>query len=328
MGNWAIAVISVIEGKKIFISGGAGFIGSSLIKRIIEKNQVVVYDNFHRNALQFTGLLHHPHLEIIEGDILNGDKIQKSIGGSNVVIHLASIAGVDAVISMPVRTMEVALIGTYHMLQACKNMATLERFIDFSTSEVFGSFAFNVNENDPTTLGTVAEARWTYAVSKLATEHLTLNYFKEFNLPTLSIRPFNIFGPMQVGAGAIHTFIRSSLKNEPLYIYNGGSQIRSWCYIDDIIDGIELAIESPQAVGQAFNIGNPRNTLTIYHLAKLIRQLAGSTSDIVFKEKKMTDVELRIPSCEKAKQLLRFEPRVDLEEGLSRTIDWYRKHST
>ncbi len=318
----------MLSGKRFFITGGAGFIGSAIIQRVIDNNEVVVYDNFHRNALQYTNVFNHPNLTIVEGDILDEEKIKKSIRNAQIVIHLASIAGVDTVLSMPVKTMEVALVGTYHVLRAVKDAGNLERFIDFSTSEVFGRFAFNVEESAPTTVGSVGEARWTYAVSKLATEHLALNYFKEYKLPTLTVRPFNIFGPNQVGIGAIHTFIKRALKNKPLFIHNGGTQIRSWCYIDDIVDGVMLCIKNKNAVGQAFNIGNPRNTLTIYNLAKTIIRLVGSSSRIVFSEKKMVDVELRIPSTLKAKNILGYEPKVDLDEGLMRTIAWYRNFPT
>ena len=311
--------------KKIFVTGGAGFIGTSLIKRLIDDNRIVVYDNLHRNALKFAGLSNHPNLTLVKGDVLDFKKVKKHIKGCNMVVHLAAIAGVDTVLSMPVKTMEVALIGTYNVLKAAMVLPRLERFIDFSTSEVFGSFAFNVNESNPTTLGTVGEARWTYAVSKLATEHLALNYFRQYKLPALSIRPFNIFGPMQVGVGAIHTFIVNALDNKPLYIHNEGSQIRSWCYIDDIVEAIILCLVKKEAVGQAFNIGNPRNTLTIYNLAKEVKRLSGSDSDIIFVKREMVDVELRIPNTDKAKKLLGFKPKVDLEEGLKRTIEWYRK---
>lgn len=315
----------MIKGKRIFITGGAGFIGTSLIKRIITDNRVIVYDNLHRNAISFTGFLDHPNLTFIDGDVLDSDKVEKTIKGCNLVVHLASIAGVDTVLSMPVRTMEIALIGTYNVLKAARKEPKIERFIDFSTSEVFGSFAFNVNETDPAILGTVGEARWTYAVSKLATEHLALSYFREYGFPALSIRPFNIFGPMQVGIGAIHVFITRALKNEPLVIHNEGSQIRSWCYIDDIVDAILLCLQKREAIGQTFNIGAPRNSLTIYNLANIIKRLCKSRSEIKFIKKEMVDVELRIPNIDKAKKMLGYHPKVDLEEGLIRTIKWYKK---
>ena len=318
----------MIKGKKVFVTGGAGFIGSSLIKRLIEDNKVVAYDNLHRNALKYSGFIDHPNMQLVEGDVMDSSSVNKAIEGCNMVVHLAAIAGVDTVLSMPVRTMEVALIGTYNALKAAVEHGGCERFIDFSTSEVFGSFAYNVNETDPTTLGTVGEARWTYAVSKLATEHLALSYFKEGKLPALAIRPFNIFGPMQVGIGAIHVFIKKALKNEPMLIHNEGGQIRSWCYIDDIVDAIILCLEKEEAIGQSFNIGNPRNTLTIYSLAKIIKRLCNSDSEIKFIKKEMVDVELRIPNTDKARKLLGFEAKVDLEEGLKTTIEWYKKISS
>jgi nucleoside-diphosphate-sugar epimerase len=144
-------------------------------------------------------------------------------------------------------------------------------------------------------------------------------------LPAVSIRPFNIFGPRQVGAGAVHHFIVRALKGEPLEIHNDGSQIRAWCYVDDIVEGIMLALTRDEAVGHAFNIGNPRSTLTIFNLAREIVRLASSSSPIVYLRWPQADVELRIPNVEKARELLGYVARVDLEEGLLRTIDWYRR---
>jgi nucleoside-diphosphate-sugar epimerase len=201
----------------------------------------------------------------------------------------------------------------------------VRRFIDFSTSEVFGSYAFRVREADVTSLGAVGEARWTYAVSKLATEHLAHNYYSQYQLPTCSIRPFNIYGPGQVGEGAIHAFVTRALRGEPLLIHNQGDQIRAWCYIDDIVDAVELALVRPGAVGEAFNIGNPRSTVTIYHLARMVIEAAKSPSRIEFVRWDFTDVELRVPDVKKAEEKLGFRARVDLDVGLARTIDWYKQ---
>ena len=200
----------------------------------------------------------------------------------------------------------------------------MRRFIDFSTSEVFGTYAYKVREADITSLGAVGEARWTYAVSKLATEHLAHNYHKQFGIPAVSIRPFNIYGPGQVGEGAIHRFVVQALSGEPVTIHNDGSQIRAWCYIDDMVDAIMTCLDSPSAVGQAFNIGNPRSVVTIHNLAMDIVRIAESSSPIVHVDWDSADVELRIPNIDKARQLLEFQPRIDLDEGLKRTIDWYR----
>jgi len=237
---------------------------------------------------------------------------------------MASIAGVDTVMKSPVTTMRVALKGTMNVVEAAFEEGCVERFVDFSTSEVFGQYAYKVREGDVSKLGAVGEARWTYAVSKLATEHLALSYHRQFGFPAVSVRPFNIYGPRQVGEGAIHHFIVKALRGEQIKVHNDGAQIRSWCYIDDIVEGICRVLTVPEAVGEAFNIGNPRATVTIYNLAKEIVRLAESKSEIVFEPWPFADVELRIPDVSKAKELLGFEAKVDLDEGLRKTIAWYR----
>ena len=315
----------MIQGKRITITGGAGFIGSSLARRLVNDNKVVILDNLHRDALSNTDLMSYPNLKLIRGDILDMDTVSRAVDGADMVVHMAAIAGVDTVMRMPVKTMMVALQGTINCLQAASKQKQLKRFVDFSTSEVFGRYAYNVNEGDVSSLGAVGEARWTYAVSKLATEHLALSFYKQYGLPAVSIRPFNIYGPNQVGEGAIHHFIVRALKGDDLQIHNDGSQIRAWCYIDDIVDGVLLAMEKDEAIGETFNIGNPRSTLTIYNLAREVIRLSGSSSTIKFIKWNFADVELRIPNIDKARQLLGFEPKVDLEEGLLRTIQWYRE---
>ena len=310
---------------RILITGGAGFIGTSLGLRLVDENEVIIFDNLHRNAMKDTALADHPNLTFIKGDVLDDTALMQATQGCDAVIHMASIAGVDTVMKNPVLTMKVSLLGTFNALEAARAAGSCKRFIDFSTSEVFGRYAFRVTEGDATQLGAVGEARWTYAVSKLATEHLALNYHKQYGLPALSIRPFNIYGPRQVGSGAVHHFIVRALRGQTLQIHNDGSQIRSWCYIDDIVDGILLALDKPEAVGQAFNIGNPRSTVTIFALAKEIVRLSQSSSALEHVEWNFPDVELRVPAIEKARSLLGYEPSVDLEEGLSKTIAWYRQ---
>jgi len=314
----------VIQGKKILLTGGAGFIGTTLAGRLVDQNEIVVLDNYHRNALRHTRLSDHPNMKIIRGDVTDPDAAQAAADGCEIIVHLAAIAGVDTVLRMPVDTMKVAILGTFNMLEAARHQPRLERFVDFSTSEVFGSYAYNVREADLTSLGAVGEARWTYAVSKLATEHLAHNYHKQFRIPTVSVRPFNIYGPGQIGEGAIHRFIVQALRGDDITIHNDGSQIRAWCYVDDMAAGLLACLERDQAVGQAFNIGNPRSVVTIYNLALQIVRLAASRSKISFVPWDQADVELRIPNIEKARRLLGYEPQVDLEDGLQRTIQWYR----
>ncbi|HEU0104527.1 MAG TPA: NAD-dependent epimerase/dehydratase family protein, partial [Vicinamibacteria bacterium] len=313
-----------LEGRTILLTGGAGFIGSALARRLLPDNRVVVLDTGTRNSLATSGMAGHPNLELRIGDVMDPVAVREAMRGCTIVVHLAAIAGVDTVIKMPVTTMKVNLIGTYNVLEAAVAQGGMERFVDFSTSEVFGSYAYKVSEGDVTSLGAVGEARWTYAVSKLATEHLSHNYRLQYGLPALSVRPFNIYGPGQIGEGAIHRFIVRALGGEDLEIHKDGSQIRAWCYVDDIVDAVMLSLVKPEAVGQAFNVGNARSVLTIYDLARMVIRLSGSASRLTFVDWPFTDVELRIPNIDKARRLLGFEPVVDLEEGLQRTIAWYR----
>ncbi|MFH1313419.1 MAG: SDR family NAD(P)-dependent oxidoreductase [Candidatus Eisenbacteria bacterium] len=312
-----------IEGKRILLTGGAGFIGSQLAKRLVANNKVVIFDNLHRNALRYTDLSSSPNLEIVEGDVLDRDSLFAATRDCDVVIHLAAIAGVDTVMEMPTMTIKVNLLGTLNALDAAVE-AKVERFIDFSTSEVFGSHVYMAEEHNATAMGVVGESRWTYAVSKLAAEHLTHSYHKEFGLPTVTVRPFNVYGPQQVGIGAIHTFVVDAIKDRDLVIHGGGNQIRAWCYVDDMIDGTILCLEKDEAIGHVFNIGNPRATVTVTNLAQIVRRLCDSKSEVVYGHKDYVDIELRIPSIKKAQNLLGYWPKIDLEEGLSRTIEWYR----
>ena len=214
--------------------------------------------------------------------MLDGERVTELAKGATHIVHCAGIAGVDTVLESPVRTMRVNVIGTYNVLEAgVATKGTLERIVDFSTSEVFGQQAFNVHEAHVTTIGSVGEARWTYAVSKLAGEHMAHAYFAELDLPTVSVRPFNVYGPGQIGGGAIRAFIEAALAGRDLTIHGDGSQIRAWCYVDDMVDGTLLALEHPDAVGESFNIGNARSTVTIHELAQRIKRLTGCSGEIV-----------------------------------------------
>lgn len=316
----------MLKNKIIFITGGAGFIANILISKLIDDNKIVVFDNFHRDTLTNSVYSNHKNLTTIKGDVLDYEKVYESMKGADIVIHAAAIAGIDTVIKRPTHTMRVNMIGTANVLEAAKENNIKDRFIDFSTSEVFGNRAFKSTENDDTVAGSAGEARWTYAVSKLAGEHLSMAYFKEFGLPVVSIRPFNVYGPCQTGEGAIQIFIKRALKNEDIYIYGDGNQIRAWCYVDDFIDGLMKTIKDPNAIGESFNIGNARVVTTIYGLGQAICRILKSESKIIFKPALSADIELRIPSVEKAEQILGYKAKVDLEEGVLKTAKWIEKN--
>jgi UDP-glucose 4-epimerase len=316
--------MTMIENKTVFITGGAGFIGSTLAERLVDTNRVVLFDNLSRNSLKDKHFRDHPNLKLVEGDILDPERLRDAMQGADVVVHCAAIAGIDTVIKSPVRTMRVNMIGSANVLEAAASLSKIDRVVCFSTSEVFGQTAFRSSETDNTVMGGVGEARWTYAVSKLAEEHLAISYHKEQGLPTVVVRPFNVYGPGQVGEGALRTFIQRAVRNEPIQIHGDGTQIRAWCYVDDMVDGVLLGISHPRAVGESFNIGNQRAVTTIYGLANTVVRVLESESTISFIRRDYVDVELRVPAVVKASELLGFNAKVDLDEGILRTGEFYR----
>jgi len=313
-----------VEGKRIFITGGAGFIGSAVINRLLPQNEVVIYDTFNRSVLEGTDFSKSPKLNLINGDILDERKLRTSMEGADIIIHMAAILGVPIVIKDPVGTLRTNIIGTYNVLETAAQLRCLERFVNFSTSEVYGTYAYKLGEEETTSMGVVGEARWTYAISKLAGEHMALSYCKQHGLPVVSVRPFNIYGPRR-GEAAIYIFIDKAIKNEDIEVHGDGDQVRSWCYIDDFVDSILLCLKKKEAIGEVFNIGNPKGTITVLSLAQKIIQACKSKSKIRFVPRPYADIEIRIPSIVKARKLLGYEPKIDLEEGLRRTIAWYRE---
>jgi UDP-glucose 4-epimerase len=314
----------MISGKRILITGGAGFIGSTLAGRLCKENDLVLFDNFARDSFSASGLDKEKRIKVIRGDVLDYEAVRKAVDGCDIVVHAAAIAGIDTVIKSPVRTMEVNMIGTANVLRAAAAAKVKDRVLEFSTSEVYGSLAFNVREDAQAVSYSAGEARWVYSVSKLAGEHLAHAYYREQGLPCVTVRPFNIYGPGQTGEGAVQIFIRRALKNEEISIFGTGAQIRAWCFIEDMMTALLLCLEKPEAVGQSFNIGNGRAVTTIYNLATTICRVLGSKSKITFKPPLSADIELRIPEISKAQELLGFAAKVDLEEGIEKTAAWYQ----
>jgi UDP-glucose 4-epimerase len=320
-------VAALPSGKRILITGGAGFMGTRLASRLVDDNEIVILDNLRRDALSGTRLAGHPNLTFHQGTVVDAVLVHELAAGATHIVHMAAIAGVDHVLEDPVNTMRVNLIGTYNVLEgALGTLPTVERFVDFSTSEVFGARAYRVEETHETPVGSVGEARWTYAVSKLAGEYMAHSYHVKHGLPTVALRPFNVYGPGQVARGAMMAFIEAAVAGRPLTIHGDGSQIRAWLYIDDMVEALLRVLVHEEAVGQVFNVGNPRSVVTVFDLATRIVRLAGSPSEIVFRPLHYADVEMRIPNVDKARRLLGWDATVDLDEGVARTIAWYREH--
>ena len=181
-------------------------------------------------------------------------------------------------------------------------------------------YAYKSNEDTNAISGVAGEARWTYAVSKLAAEHLVLAYHNKYGLPTTTVRPFNIYGPGQTGEGALINFIKKAIKNEDISIYGDGSQIRAWCFIDDFIDCILKILNNKESKGQSFNIGNSKAIITVFGLAQTICRVLNSKSKIIFKPTLSADIEFMIRPL-KNLQILGFKAKVGLSEGI-RTANW------
>jgi len=316
-----------VSGRKIFITGGAGFIGGWACKHLLANNKIIVYDNVrHRNTLDDWGLSGNKNLKFINGDILDAKKLKNSIGDCDSVIHMAAIAGVNSYYRMPRKTMEVNMIGTYTVLESVKENKRIKTFIDFSTSEIYGGHIFRAREDGESMQGDIKDRRWTYAISKLAAEKFSHCYYWEYGLPVCSVRPFNIYGPNQPGEGAIQVLLSKVLSNKPAPITGDGNQIRAWCYVEDFVDGLLKCFNKKEAAGNAFNIGNPNCTITILGLVQKMIELTGSKSKIFYDKHIGVDVDLRVPDISKARQMLGYSPKIGLNEGLLRTIKWYKEH--
>ena len=284
---------------KVLITGSEGFIGTHL-------KQVLPHD-----ILEFDLKLGH--------DVRDRKLVADAVGKADVVYHLASIAGVDNVIKDPTETMRITNEGTSNVIEAC-NDRSIHRLVYVSTSEIFGSHADGVREHDPASLGPVNEARWTYACAKYGMEAYGHSYYRNNGLPFVSVRPFNIFGPGQMGPGAVKTILDRAVKNEEIVLTHRGEQSRSWCYIDDFIIGLKKCMEVDGAVGQCFNLGNRRNFCSIYSLARTILRISNSRSKIVLAPSNEPDVECRNPNIDKARDILGFNPVIYLDDGIALTL--------
>lgn len=316
-----------ISQKKIVITGGAGFIGSHLAEILVDDNSVTIFDNFRRNALQYTSLQSHRNINLVRGDVLNIRQLQKVLVGNDIVIHAAAVAGVSSYYSNPLVTLEIDALGGYNVLKIASE-SSLKQVIIFSSSEVYGTHGGPISETTPTCQGPTTDSRWSYAVGKLTSDHFAFAFAKMTKLNITIIRPFNIFGPGQVGEGAIQQFVPQALNNQPLIVRGNGKQVRAWCYIKDFVRGVMHILGNKKAYNQIFNIGNPDNTITITDLAANIIKLTKSRSKMIMKPHQFTDIDHRVPNIDKASKILDYKPSILLNEGLLETIAWYKRYQS
>lgn len=307
---------------RVLVTGGAGFIGQALVRRLAESCDVVIYDDFRRSATIDAWLRRHEAVTVVRGDVRDKKCLHDAVEGVDTIVHAAAIAGIGTVDSDPVETMEVNYHGTVNVLAAANAHRITDRVVILSTSEVFGPQAEHVTEEHSAVVAPATAQRWVYAAGKLAAEHMAFAYQRKYDLPVVVVRPFNVYGPGQVGEGAIRMFIEAALAGKPLTIRGEGDQVRSWCYIDDFIEGLMACVVNKKARGQIWNIGNPAATLTIRQLAEWVMRAVPSESSLEFMAPSAQDVQVRIPDVSKAVQQLGFYPAVGLDEGIKRTATW------
>jgi len=316
---------------EILVAGGAGFIGSHLCKRLIDEgNKVYCIDDFitgSKNNIQH--LMDNPNFKLIEHDVTKPfDEIKDRISEVSHIFHLASPASPNkkserSYINYPIETMLVNSVGTYNLLLLAK--AKNSKFLFASTSEIYGNP--EVSPQPETYFGNVNPIgiRSVYDESKRYGEAMTFAFYRKHNLDTRVIRIFNTFGPfMQKDDGRVVTsFINQALTNTSLTVFGEGKQTRSFCYVDDMIDGIMKVMFTDNTKGQVVNLGNP-DERTILEIATMVKDMVGTGSQIVFEPLPEDDPEVRKPDITKAKTLLGWEPKISLEEGLKKTIEYFR----
>jgi dTDP-glucose 4,6-dehydratase len=306
---------------RILVTGGAGFLGSHLCERLLDEGwEVVCLDNFLTGSPDnVAGLVGRPGFRLEHYDVTNYLYVEGSL---DAVAHFASPASPADYFEHPIHTLKVGALGTLRSIGLAKAKAA--RFLLASTSEVYGdpkvhpqaeTYWGNVNPIGP---------RGVYDEAKRYAEALAMAYHHAHGVPVRIARIFNTFGPrMRKADGrAVPTFIAQALSGEPLSIHGDGSQTRSFCYVDDLIEGIYRLLNSDHT--GPVNLGDPRE-VTIAELARLINRLANGHSKLSFVERPVDDPEVRCPDITKARELLGWDPQVGLEDGLLRTVEWARE---
>ena len=317
--------------QTVWIAGGAGFIGSHLSEHLLNNGfQVICLDNFITSGEEnISHLKDNPNFTFIHQNIIDFPLIEsKKLPKPNFIFHLASPASPNkhskrSYIAYPIETLQVNSLGTYNLLEAAKNANA--RFLFASTSEIYGDP--NISPQPETYFGNVNPngVRSVYDEGKRFGEAITMAYVRKFNLDARMARIFNTYGPkMQIDDGrVVSNFIIEALKGEPLTVYGKGEQTRSFCYVDDMVNGLMLVMFSENTNGQVFNLGNP-DEKTILELAQLIKKLTKSASEIVYEKLPLDDPKKRNPDISKARKILGFSPKVKTEDGLLKTIEYFK----
>ena len=307
--------------KLAVITGGSGFIGSYLCERLISEGfKVICIDNLITGNLEnIRHLLNDNNFRFIKHNVTEFIKVGEK---TDFVLHFASPASPEDYLKFPIQTLKVGSLGTHNALGLAKEKKA--KFLLASTSEVYGDPLVHPQPESYWGHVNPVGVRGCYDESKRFAESLTMAYRRMHKLNTRIIRIFNTYGPrMRIHDGrVVPNFIYQALHNKPLTVYGKGAQTRSFCYIDDLINGIFRMMNS--GISGPINLGNPHE-FTILRLAKLVIKLTGAKTDIVFKPLPQDDPRQRQPDISNAKKLLRWNPKIGLEEGLQKTIEWFLK---
>jgi UDP-glucose 4-epimerase len=315
------------------ITGGAGFIGSHLAERLLNAGySVTIIDNLSTGRIEnLRAIEEHPRFRSAIEDIRNINVMDRLVSECDVIFHLAAAVGVQRIISEPIETIETNIGGTEVILKAARRYR--KKVMIASTSEVYGKgIRFPFHEDDDSVLGPTTRSRWSYASSKAIDEFLALAYYKEASLPVVIFRLFNTVGPRQRGqyGMVVPRFINWALKGEPIMVYGDGQQQRCFGNVIDVVQAIHDLSESPSALGQVFNIGSSEE-VTIAELADRVRHRAGSNSEIKYisydeaYEAGFEDFRRRVPSLDKIRSTIEWEPTTTLDETLDQMIAYQRE---
>lgn len=315
---------------RVLVTGGAGYIGSHLVDRVLaDGHDVVVIDDLSTGSR--ANLAHClDRIRFVEGTILDGALVRELTEGCELVFHLAAAVGVGNIVADPIRSMAVNVDGTHRVLDAC--LATGAKMVLASTSEIYGkSPRIPMNEEDDRVLGSTTVARWSYSTAKALDEHLLIEHGRR-GMPMAVVRYFNSYGPRLADNGygsVVATFIKQALAGQPLTIHGTGRQTRSFTYVADTVEGTYRVGTDPRAHGQVFNIGNGAET-SILELAEAIATACGVDVGTVSVDHEarygagFEDTNRRVPDMAKAARVLEWVPSVGLTEGLAATVAWWR----
>jgi len=318
------------------ITGGAGFIGSHLAERLLERGETVtIIDDLSTGSMRnIAHLKDHPRFHYIIDTMLQRQLLAELVDQADVVYHLAAAVGVKLIVDSPVRTIETNIGCTELVLQIAAKKG--RKVLIASTSEVYGkSESFPFREDSDLVLGATSRGRWSYACSKAIDEFLAIAYWREKRLPTVVVRLFNTVGPRQTGqyGMVVPRFVTQALAGTPLTVYGDGTQSRCFTHVDDSVRGLIAVMDSDRTVGELYNIGNPQET-RIQDLAEQVRTVTASSSDIVHVpyalayEENFEDMPRRVPAIEKIAATVGWEPTIGLDGILTSVVAYFRDTAT